>query len=65
LLDICVFGRRAGKSAGDQARQVEQKSPTLKHVLTWAKLRQEAGLEDVIPSPVILPDYTNHRKVTA
>ncbi|MGD0575380.1 MAG: FAD-binding protein [Anaerolineales bacterium] len=60
LLDICVFGRRAGLSAARWARQVQPGSPTLAHLERWEKLRREAGLMAGTPSPVILPDYTRH-----
>jgi succinate dehydrogenase/fumarate reductase flavoprotein subunit len=63
LLDICVFGRRAGAAAAEWARAVQPGEPTLAHLAAWMHARQGAGLEDGSPSPVILPDYT--RKVGA
>ena len=59
LLDICVFGRRAGKAAAAWVHQSQPGKPTLKHLEDWARARQEANLEGGNPSPVILPDYTN------
>jgi succinate dehydrogenase/fumarate reductase flavoprotein subunit len=60
LLDICVFGRRAGLSAARWAKQVQQGSATLAHLERWERLRREARLTAGTPSPVILPDYTTH-----
>ena len=62
LLDVCVFGRRAGVSAAAWADTVQPAEPTLAHVQTWMRARFESGLEDNASSPVILPDYT--RKVS-
>ena len=62
LLDVCVFGRRAGTSAAEWSSTVETSEPTLAHLKTWMRARLEAGLEDGASSPVILPDYT--RKVS-
>jgi succinate dehydrogenase / fumarate reductase flavoprotein subunit len=58
LLDICVFGRRAGAAAVAWARQVETGAPSLQHVAEWEHARQAAGLTESSISPVILPDYT-------
>ncbi len=58
LLDICVFGRRAGYSAAAWARSAQPGAPTLAHLAAWEQARQEAGLEAAAPSPVVLPDYT-------
>jgi succinate dehydrogenase/fumarate reductase flavoprotein subunit len=58
LLDVCVFGRRAGKSAAAWSSSVQPGQPTLAHIEVWSRLRQEAELEGGMPSPVILPDYT-------
>ena len=58
LLDICVFGRRAGRAAAQYAHQTQPGRPTLAHLESWSRARQEARLGDGNPSPVILPDYT-------
>ena len=60
LLDICVFGRRAGRAAGAWSQTARLGSPTLAHLTEWTKLRREAGLADWAASPMILPDYTRH-----
>lgn len=61
LLDICVFGRRAGIAASAWALEHSQGEPTLVHIQAWEQARSSAGLENGQLSPVILPDYT--RKV--
>jgi succinate dehydrogenase/fumarate reductase flavoprotein subunit len=61
LLDICVFGRRAGRSAVEWVRQAQAGRPTLAHLAKWQQARQSAGLDRGQPSPVILPDYTLHK----
>lgn len=58
LLDICVFGRRAGVAAAEYAKQAEVADFSLNHLENWEKMRQEAGLQDDQPAPIILPDYT-------
>jgi succinate dehydrogenase/fumarate reductase flavoprotein subunit len=58
LLDICVFGRRAGVAAANWALSHQPGSPSLRHLDAWLHARHEAGLEDGAPSPVVLPDYT-------
>jgi succinate dehydrogenase/fumarate reductase flavoprotein subunit len=60
-LDIFVFGRRAGRSAGLWAKQAVLGNPSLDHVRVWQKNLKEAGLAEARPiSPALLPDYTRH-----
>ncbi len=58
LLDVCVFGRRAGNAAAEWARTAKPGKPTLEHLKRWEHDRIEAGIGDDSPSPMILPDYT-------
>jgi succinate dehydrogenase / fumarate reductase flavoprotein subunit len=58
LLDICVFGRRAGVSAAEWALNHPPGETSLAHLESWSDARRLAGLEDDRLSPVILPDYT-------
>jgi succinate dehydrogenase / fumarate reductase flavoprotein subunit len=58
LLDICVFGRRAGIAAAAYIRTAAPGKPGLAHLAGWESARQEAGLAEGEPSPVLLPDYT-------
>ncbi|MBM4465014.1 MAG: FAD-binding protein [Chloroflexi bacterium] len=61
LLEITVFGRRAGRAAALRAKEVKLGKLTLAHVDEWNKQLAEAGIESPILSPILLPDYT--RKV--
>ncbi len=57
LLDITVFGRRAGVSAAKYARQAEVGKLTLKHVKEHEQELQKAGVVTDLESPMLLPDY--------
>jgi succinate dehydrogenase / fumarate reductase flavoprotein subunit len=58
LLEIGVFGRRAGKAAALRAQEVEQAKLTLAHVDRWRRELEQAGIETGVVSPMLLPDYT-------
>ena len=60
LLEIIVFGRRAGKAAALRAREVKLGKLTLAHVDGWHRQLKEAGIETNVASPILLPDYTRH-----
>ena len=60
LLDIIVFGRIAGKSAGKKYKEVELKELTLEHVNAFDKELKDAGLNPTTLSPKLLPNYTKH-----
>jgi succinate dehydrogenase / fumarate reductase flavoprotein subunit len=60
LLEVTVYGRRAGRAAGRQAKEVTLGKLTLGHVETWERELAEAGVENDVESPLILPDYTRH-----
>jgi succinate dehydrogenase/fumarate reductase flavoprotein subunit len=60
LLEITVYGRRAGRAAGQRAKEVELGKLTLAHVDAWEQQLAEAGVETDVESPLILPDYTRH-----
>jgi len=69
LLEITVFGRRAGRSAASHAHAVKadgpadgpaEASPTLAHVEAWNREMDEAGVDTGVISPILLPDYTRH-----
>jgi succinate dehydrogenase / fumarate reductase flavoprotein subunit len=65
LLDICVFGRRAGAAAASWAHGVTPGRPTLAHVAAWQQARAAAGLADGAVAPVVLPDYTRRAESPA
>lgn len=60
LLEICVFGRRAGRSAAHYALEASLSQPTLAHLTAWNKELDEAGINGALKSPILLPDYTRH-----
>jgi len=57
LLDILVFGRRAGKDAAQKSRAASGGKPTLNHVARFHKELKKAGITPDRRSPVLLPDY--------
>ena len=57
-LDLFVFGRRAGRAAGQYSRDLKRGSPTLEHVEHWQKELQRAGIaRQRSVSPRLLPNY--------
>ena len=58
LLDILVFGRRAGAAAAKHARKAKLGRLTLSHVEKFDRELHEAGIEDAPVGPMLLPDYT-------
>ncbi len=61
LLEITVFGRRAGEAAALRAKEVKLAELTLEHVDEWHRQLQGAVIENPVKSPLLLPDY--RRKV--
>ena len=57
LLDILVFGRRAGKDAAKRSRTAQGGKPTLEHAVRFHKELKKAGVSTDRHSPIILPDY--------
>jgi succinate dehydrogenase / fumarate reductase flavoprotein subunit len=65
LLDIFVFGRRAGICAAQRLRGMEMGRPTLIHVLEYEKELERSGLlKKEIKSPCLFPDYRYERALT-
>ncbi|MGB9561333.1 MAG: FAD-dependent oxidoreductase [bacterium] len=59
LLDVNVFGRRAGKAAAIQAKTVQfAKRLSLEHVKNYHRELLENGIVTSRVSPILLPDYT-------
>ncbi|MDD5467179.1 MAG: FAD-dependent oxidoreductase [Anaerolineales bacterium] len=58
LLDVCVFGRRAGRSAAEYVASAAPGKPTLQHLVAWKEALDEAGINGAVKSPVLLPSYT-------
>jgi len=57
LLDVIVFGRIAGATAAERAKEVELGTPTMDFVGTYHEELEAAGVEPDGRSPLILPDY--------
>jgi len=57
LLDIIVFGRNAGRNAGNKSKDVKVGKMTLNHVKEFAAEIKKAGIESDTVSPKLLPDY--------
>ncbi|WP_372712841.1 FAD-dependent oxidoreductase [Ilyobacter sp.] len=62
LLDIIVFGRRAGKDAGEKCKNIEVKELTLDHIKRYNDEMKVNGVETDRVSPMILPSYTHGRE---
>jgi len=60
LLDITVFGRLAGLSAGAYAKdRADIGKLSVEHVRKYHKELEEAGIDTDRVSPMVLPDYGN------
>jgi succinate dehydrogenase / fumarate reductase flavoprotein subunit len=57
LLDVCVFGRRAGRSAAAYSQRAALGKPTLEHLIGWNRELDEAGVNGSVQAPLLLPDY--------
>jgi succinate dehydrogenase/fumarate reductase flavoprotein subunit len=64
LLEITVFGRRAGRSAAAYALGAKPGKPTLAHLKRWNRELEAAGVEEHVISPMLLPDYTRRSSTT-
>lgn len=57
LLDITVFGRRAGLEAVSKCKEVKLGNLTLQHVVEYRKELEGIGIRTDQVSPILLPDY--------
>jgi succinate dehydrogenase / fumarate reductase flavoprotein subunit len=62
LLEICVFGRRAGRAAAERAKEVTLGKLSLAHVDAWNKEVAELAIKETRKSPILLPDYVRHQR---
>lgn len=60
LLDVVVFGRRAGRAAAEQACSAKPGRLSLVHVARYHEELDAAGIGRERVSPIILPSYTRH-----
>ena len=58
LLEITVFGRRAGRSSAEYVQQAKPGKPSLAHLEVWNRELEEAGVDTGVIAPILLPDYT-------
>jgi succinate dehydrogenase/fumarate reductase flavoprotein subunit len=70
LLDVCVFGRIAGKNAAVYAKErAKEGKLTIEHVKRYHEELEEAGIVTDRVAPMLLPDYSNpdvrERQLTA
>lgn len=61
LIDLFIFGRRAGEKAAKKAKEIHLAKLTLKHVEDFYKALGEQGIDKNVPSPILLPDYRYER----
>ncbi len=65
LLDVIVFGRRAGVTAARlAAERTPDFSPTLEHLHRWRRLLKEKNITPETIAPILLPDYTRKPDTT-
>lgn len=64
LLDIFVFGRRAGRHAAGRIGAIDHGRISLDHVRRYADELREAGIAGDVRSPMILPDYRFDKALT-
>lgn len=63
LVEIFVFGRRAGISAAAKAREARLGKLTLQHVVDYHKRLEESGICSDRTSPLLLPDYSGSTRI--
>ncbi len=61
LLDIIVFGRSAGRNAGEKSKSVNTGSLTLDHVTRFEAEAEAAGIHSDAVSPKLLPNYARKK----
>lgn len=62
LVDIFVFGRRAGAAAALHALGARSGKPTLAHVCRFHKELRETGIDGPGVSPLLIPDYVSSER---
>lgn len=64
LVDIFVFGRRAGKYASRKIKDTRIGKLSLEHVSAYNKLLSQEGIDTGVASPLLLPDYRFEKALT-
>ena len=57
LLDVNVFGRRAGLNAIEYIKKAKPGKPSLDHLAAFDKELNTAGVETDRHAPILLPEY--------
>ena len=57
LLDVNVFGRRAGKNAATYAKKAKPGKPTLEHLKAFDDELKKAKVKTDRHAPILLPEY--------
>jgi succinate dehydrogenase / fumarate reductase flavoprotein subunit/L-aspartate oxidase len=57
LLDIIVYGRRAGRAAAVRGKSIPYGDLTLDHLDRFEKERKKEGADAKVVSPILFPDY--------
>ena len=57
LLDVNVFGRRAGLNAVEYIKEAKPGKPSLDHLAAFDKELKKAGVETDRHAPILLPEY--------
>jgi succinate dehydrogenase / fumarate reductase flavoprotein subunit/L-aspartate oxidase len=63
LLDLIVFGRRAGTAAANRAKTVPAGELTLSHVHRHRMELEKKGIKPRRTAPIILPDYVRREEI--
>ncbi|MEW6555993.1 MAG: FAD-binding protein [Elusimicrobiota bacterium] len=58
LLDILVFGRRAGKNAAEKSKKIKQGKLSLEHIKKFNQSLRKLKIPPDKISPIVLPDYS-------
>ena len=64
LVDVFVFGRRAGIDMAQKIREIEIGKLSLDHIKVYNELLLKAGIASESSSPMFLPDYRFEKALT-
>jgi succinate dehydrogenase / fumarate reductase flavoprotein subunit/L-aspartate oxidase len=62
LLDIIVFGRRAGQAAATYAKTAALGVVSVEHLTRFRRARKDAGIASETVSPRLIPDYVRREE---
>jgi len=63
LLDLIVFGKRAGIASAARAKSVPEGKLTLSHVTRFRKELEKNGIKPTRVAPILLPDYVRRDEI--